>query len=82
MLGPCNFDDFLDDFDEEYDKDKIPNIQKELESFAKNPFNLKEPLTLDLLLTFINYDESGKAHINDSVYVEKKENQVFIYENA
>lgn len=56
-IGPLNFDDFLEDFDKNYDKDKIPNIKKELDNFAKNPFNPKEPLQINLLIDFINYDE-------------------------
>jgi hypothetical protein len=37
----------------------MPDIEKELKNFAKNPFNLNEPLTVDLLIRFLVFDENG-----------------------
>lgn len=68
ILGPTNFDNFADDFSEDYNPDQIPDIEAELKNFAKNPFNPKEPLTLDLLIEFINYDENGNLNLLNNCF--------------
>ena len=34
-------------------------MKKELSYFAKNPFNLNEPLKIETLIEFINIDDNG-----------------------
>jgi hypothetical protein len=36
---------------------------KELKHFAKNPFNPTEPLGVDTLITFINYNKENIADV-------------------
>jgi hypothetical protein len=48
----------MEDFDNQYDKELIPNIVAELASFGKNPFKPTEPLEVDTLLKFTLYDEN------------------------
>lgn len=57
----------------------MPDIETELKHFAVNPFT-KEPLTFDAVITIINYDKNGLAHIEDDVYVERKNGIITIKE--
>ena len=45
------------------DYDIVPDIQRELDFFAINPFNKAQKLTIDLFLEFITYDSKGEAVI-------------------
>jgi hypothetical protein len=47
---------FAEDFTAEYPF--RPDLAKELNHFAKNPFNPVEPLTVDLLINFAIFDEN------------------------
>ena len=59
----------------------IPDIVAEIKHFAINPFT-QEPLTLESIITIINYDrQTGIAHIKDGVCVEKKDGWITIHED-
>jgi len=38
-------------------------MRKELEHFAKNPFNPTEPLTVDTLINFVLFNKVGVADL-------------------
>jgi hypothetical protein len=52
-------------------KGYIPKFRTEMDYFAINPFT-KEKLTVESLITFINYDENNTVFLNDgsnSLYI-------------
>ena len=69
------------DFDEEYDQEKRPDLFKEVEHFARNPFNPSERLNVDVLLEFKNFKE-GIAEINENVKIEKYGSFLSIFEDG
>jgi len=71
LLGPVDFAGFEDEFADDYDPKKRPDLQKELGNFAKNPFNPSEPLSVETLVKFINYDDHNVASIGEDVTVLK-----------
>jgi hypothetical protein len=54
LLGPKDLSTFDRDFAIDYTGK--PDIQAEIIHFAKNPFNPSEPLTVDLLISFVLFD--------------------------
>ena len=60
---------FKDDFVSNYNV--IPNIEKELEYFAVNPFNTSQKLTIEMFIDFKTYDNKGEVILVQ----EDKENQ-------
>lgn len=65
LLGPKDLSRFHEDFIEGYEA--IPSIKKELEYFAKNPFNQTQPLTADLLIEFILFDDENIAEFSKAI---------------
>ncbi len=53
-------------------------MQKEVDYFAKNPFNPKVKLSLDLFLDFILYDSKGEAKISKQITLNEQRKLVEI----
>lgn len=57
LLGPKDMSRYEEDFASNYPFK--PDLIKELGHFAKNPFNPTEPLTVDLLINFVIFDDQN-----------------------
>lgn len=90
LLGPENLDDFDKDFIDGYKG--IPDIKKELEHFAKNPFVPGTKLSLELFIEFVIFDKKNEARLEKiinfkneekliQIKIELKKSGYFIYEN-
>lgn len=73
LLGPKDFSNLEDDFDENYDVLSRPDLQTELIHFAKNPFNPNEPLKVETLIEFTNIDDNGFAYLPNGLTIRKDE---------
>ena len=62
LLGPVNLDGFEKEFASTLPKSYIPDMRKELDYFAINPFT-KEKLSIDSLVKFINYDDNMEVKL-------------------
>ncbi|KAL4474591.1 hypothetical protein ABPG73_016094 [Tetrahymena malaccensis] len=86
LLGPVSFEHIEEDYYYSYPKDGIPDFNKELKVFAKNPMNPSEALKVDTLISFVIFDESGVARLNDSngniVEIKKENGNYSIIENG
>ena len=83
MLGPKNFNNFKNEFSEDYKG--VPNIRKELDYFAVNPFNRKQKLTIDLFIDFCIWDEDDSYTINKDdhkVTIKQKGGIYEVYEDG
>lgn len=65
LLGPKNFNLFKEEFLE--GDDSIPDIEKELAYFSKNPFNTSETLSTKLFIDFVMWDSKGVATLKKFV---------------
>ncbi|CAD8181609.1 unnamed protein product [Paramecium octaurelia] len=80
LLGPKDLSRFDQDFSSDYNSK--PDIIKELGHFAKNPFNPSEPLTVDLLINFLIFDEQNQVNLGQEVIVKKEDQKFLIFENG
>lgn len=64
LLGPSNFSDFAEEFD---DPEDMPNIVKELAHFSSNPFNLSEKLHASLFIEFLIWDKKNSVTIKKHI---------------
>ena len=71
LLGPKQFKDFKDEFRE---GDDVPEIEKELAHFSKNPFNSSEKLSAKLFIEFVIWDKKNTVTLNK--YVSSLEREV------
>lgn len=76
LLGPKKFEDFEEEFVEEYKG--IPDMGKELAYFAVNPFLPDQPLTCELFIDFLIYDEKNMVKFCKDVEIEGKKKKVEI----
>ena len=65
LLGPATFEDFQEDFADRYEA--IPDFEKELAHFAKNPFNPQQVLSIELFIEFLVFDSRGEVRIRKDV---------------
>ena len=74
LLGPKDLSQFQRDFWEGYKA--APDIKKELKHFAVNPFQPTEPLSIDMFIEFILFDDKKKTiiekivEVDDNIYLE------------
>lgn len=66
-MGPADLSNFKEDFNEYY-KGR-PDMRRELDHFARNPFNPSEPLTVDTLINFVLFNKQGVADLGQDVTV-------------
>lgn len=64
LLGPESFEGFESEFSRTLPRGYIPDLKKELDHFAKNPFT-KEKLKIESLVEFANFDEDGVVYLED-----------------
>lgn len=82
LLGPKLSNIVADEFHQAYDPDRKPNFAKEMKFFAKNPFNSEQPLSIDLLISFVLFDESNSVVLENKVQIIREENAFCILENG
>ena len=68
LLGPVDLSTFDKDLDESFPKDYKPNMRKELDYFAVNPFTSKE-LTMDTMIQIETFDDKGECLLDDKIRV-------------
>jgi len=64
-------DNFKNDFINARD---VPNIKKELNYFAKNPFKNGEQFKLEQFIEFITFNKNGEANIYQKLSSSDKKN--------
>jgi hypothetical protein len=58
-------------------------MERELEFFVKNPMNPKENMTIDTLISFINFDpKTNVAHVSEEVQIHRKSGLFQIYDHG
>eukprot|EP00899_Mesostigma_viride_P025510 jgi/Mesvir1/6143/Mv00844-RA.1 len=73
LLGPEDLSSFAADFADSFPVDARPDLVKEINYFRQNPFNAKELMGIDTLISFCFFDEAGVATLADtSVQVIRK----------
>ena len=80
LLGPKDLSRFNDEFTHDYPPSMIPDMVSELKHFAVNPYT-KETLVFESIINIINYDKDGIAHIEDTVFVERKNGYITVIED-
>lgn len=80
LLGPKDLTRFNDEFTHDYPPSMIPDIISELKHFAVNPYT-KGELKFESIIDIINYNNEGIAHIQDGVFVERKDGFITIIED-
>ena len=92
LLGPVDMSEFDDDFVDGYDGK--PDIRAEMDTFTKNPFDPSKLLSIDALIEFVSFDESGTAKLQGmvresedgpeesmEVRIVRKGDRFYVYEN-
>ena len=66
LFGPENANHYLEEeFTTSEGKEKMPDLQKELEYFRMNPFQPGELMKIDTLINFVHFDDNGVATIGE-----------------
>eukprot|EP00736_Rhodelphis_marinus_P002260 Rmarinus@m.16527 len=87
LFGPAEFPELADEFAACIPNDERPDLKREREYFRKNPFNPKERMEIDTVLSFTLFDENSVANIGNGVsiqYVESEDQEDYyaIFENG
>lgn len=75
LLGPREID-ISGEFGPSTPEDARPDLRKELEYFAHNPFNPSEIMTIDDLIKFTHFSEDGVCELEDVVIRKEGPNYV------